>query len=261
MTTKNNMTAGDFSGLAKNYSENRPDYSKSVLNAILGLINKPIGSVDFVDVGAGTGIWSRMVSDIGCRSVRSVEPNEDMRNMGKSDSRNHPIEWIAGSAEATGLDSNSCDWLSMASSFHWTDFDKATEEFHRVLRDGGLFTAIWNPRLIEVNPKLVEIENYLGKLKSDIKRVSSGRSGLTNELTEKLFKSKYFDDVIYIEGRHVIPMSKERYVGAWKSVNDLRSQLGEQDFEKFLSFIDSMISEDEIVEATYLTRSWTARKV
>jgi hypothetical protein len=49
----------------------------------------------------------------------------------------------------------------MASSFHWADFELATKEFSRVLRKGGRFCALWNPRLIEVNPMLVEIEMYL----------------------------------------------------------------------------------------------------
>lgn len=57
------LKAGDFTGLAKDYSEHRPDYCPSVLKALLGLISEPASDVDFVDVGAGTGIWSRMVFD------------------------------------------------------------------------------------------------------------------------------------------------------------------------------------------------------
>ena len=43
---------GDFTGLAKDYSLHRPDYSPSVLEALLALIAKPISEIDFVDVGA-----------------------------------------------------------------------------------------------------------------------------------------------------------------------------------------------------------------
>ena len=77
---------------------------------------------------------------------------------GKMNTKGKKIEWINGSAENTYLKSNSADWISMASSFHWADFDKAISEFHRVLRKGGIFTALWNPRLISINPILVEIE-------------------------------------------------------------------------------------------------------
>tara|TARA_B100000214_G_C23547790_1_gene436937 strand:- start:161 stop:562 length:402 start_codon:yes stop_codon:yes gene_type:complete len=129
-----------------------------------------------------------------------------------------------------------------------------------VLKPGGLFTAIWNPRLIEVNPLLVEIEEYLSKLKSNIKRVSSGRSGITNTLKDDINNSKFFHDVIYIDGVHVIKMDKERYLGAWKSVNDLQVQLGKDRFNQFLLFVEEKISKVEYIDASYWTRSWSARK-
>ena len=187
---------GDFTGLAKDYSLHRPDYSPSVLEALLALIAKPISEIDFVDVGAGTGIWSRMVHAQGVKTVSAIEPNDDMRRSGIADSCDMNIRWISGSAENTMLTDDSCDWLTMASSFHWANFDLATREFYRVLRPGGRFTALWNPRLIEVNPLLVKIEAYLNILRSDIKRVSSGRSGITENLTDDLWKSPYFEDIV-----------------------------------------------------------------
>ena len=258
MTQK--IKAVDFTGLAKDYSQNRPEYSASVLDASLGLLDKPPSEVDFVDVGAGTGIWTRMVFAAGVNSVIAVEPNGDMRTNGIADTQNTSIRWLEGSAEATGLSDSSADWLSMASSFHWADFGSATHEFHRVLRPGGRFTALWNPRLIEVNPILVEIEEHLSTLRPNIKRVSSGRSGITETLTEKLWASPYFDDVVYLEGRHVIKITSERYMRAWRSVNDLRVQLGPDKFDAFLDFVEKRISELQVIDATYLTRAWSARR-
>lgn len=256
----NTLKAGDFTGLAKDYSQHRPDYCPSVLSGLLGLIGKPVSKIDFADVGAGTGIWTRMVHARGVNSVMAVEPNDDMRANGVADSIHSSIRWVAGSAEKTGLADASCDWLSMASSFHWADFGVATREFHRVLRPGGRFTALWNPRLIEVNPLLIEVEAHLDTLRPNIKRVSSGRSGITETLTEQLWKSPYFEDVVYIEGRHVIEMAPDRYVGAWRSVNDLRVQLGPEKFEAFLTFVEQRIRGLKVIEATYWTRAWSARR-
>ena len=116
------IEAGDFTGLAKNYSENRPDYCVSV-QGLLGLLEKPIKEIDFVDVGAGTGIWTRMVQNAGVGSINAVEPNEDMRAKGIADCSDTSVIWSDGSAEATDLPDGSADWLSMASSFHWADFE------------------------------------------------------------------------------------------------------------------------------------------
>jgi SAM-dependent methyltransferase len=254
------LKAGDFTGLAKDYSQHRPDYCPSVLRGLLGLLTKPALDIDFVDVGAGTGIWTRMVQAAGVRSVTAIEPNDDMRQNGIDDTKHMPVRWIAGSAEATGLGDASADWLSMASSFHWADFEASTKEFHRVLRPGGRFTALWNPRLIEVNPLLVEIEAHLEKLRPNLKRVSSGRSGITKTLSERLWVSHYFEDVVYLEGRHAVKMTTDRYIGAWRSVNDLRVQLGPDKFDAFLAFVEQKISGLEVIEATYLTRAWSARR-
>ena len=254
------LKAGDFTGLAKDYTMHRPDYCASVMNALLGMLQKPVSEIDFVDVGAGTGIWTRMVNAAGVKSAVAVEPNDDMRTNGVAASKETDIHWLAGSAEQTGLADGSCDWLTMASSFHWANFDGATHEFHRVLRSGGRFTALWNPRLIEVNPLLVEIEAHLDTLRPNIKRFSSGRSGMTETLSEQLWRSPFFKDVVYLEGRHIIEMTPDRYMGAWRSVNDLRVQLGPEKFDAFLSFIEDRISGLKTIEATYLTRAWSARR-
>jgi hypothetical protein len=52
---KHELKAGDFTGLAKDYSEHRPDYSPSVLKALLGLLKSPASEVNFVDVGLRNG--------------------------------------------------------------------------------------------------------------------------------------------------------------------------------------------------------------
>ncbi|MBS1189591.1 MAG: methyltransferase [Rhodocyclaceae bacterium] len=255
------ITASDFTGLAEDYSSYRPGYSDSVLDALLGLVGKPTAAIDFVDVGAGTGIWTRMVAKRAVASAIAVEPNDDMRSFGERDSRDLPITWRAGSGEATGLADGCCNLLTMASSFHWTNFDSATREFHRLLRPRGLFVALWNPRLIEVNPLLVDIEAELTRLKGgDIKRVSSGRSGITETLTERLSASPYFEDVVYLEGRHVMRQSPEHYLGVWRSVNDLQAQLGTERFARFLDYVSDKVATLPYVEATYLTRAWAARR-
>jgi SAM-dependent methyltransferase len=253
------LKAGDFSDLAENYAASRPGYSETVLDALLGLFEQPGANLDVVDVGAGTGIWTKMLAHRGPRSLRAVEPNTEMRQLGERYTDGSRVDWIAGSGEETTLVSDSADWICMASSFHWVDLTRGLAEFQRVLRPGGRFTALWNPRLIEVNPILVDIEAELQRIGNGITRVSSGRSGITQTLTEDLLASKRFDDVVYIEGRHLIEMTPDRYLSIWRSVNDVRAQLGEERFDSFLTYVERRVSEVDVIEATYLTRSWTAR--
>ncbi|MFF3641185.1 class I SAM-dependent methyltransferase [Streptomyces sp. NPDC002564] len=251
---------GDFTSLAEDYSKYREGYAPSVVSALTGLLGGSAEACDAVDVGAGTGIWSRMLAEAGFRSVTSVDPNETMRATGKRDSARHNITWRAGSGEDTGLPSASADLLTMASSFHWVDFDKGTREFGRVLRPGGWFVALWNPRHLRASPLLTDIEAELDRLKPGMKRVSSARQGLMDELSDRLAASPEFDDVILLEGRHEVRQTVEQYIGVWRSVNDVRVQLGEEKFERFLAHARERIGDAETVETTYLTRAWAARR-
>ena len=252
---------GNFDSLADDYAQYRPGYAPSIVPAILSLLGCPAHEVDAVDIGAGTGIWTRMLAARGLRSITAIEPSDEMRRCGLLNEQKHSIVWRRGTAEETGLPSRAYDLVSMASSFHWTDFDQACAEFQRILRPGGRFVALWNPRMIELNPLLLEIEQEITRLNPAVKRVSSGRSGLPERLTGLLLAKPGFDDVVYLEGRHTGSQTPAQYLGAWRSVNDLRVQLGPDLFDQVLDFIERKTAGVPTIETTYLTRAWAARRV
>ncbi len=251
---------GNFDSLAGDYARYRPGYAPSMVPTMLSLVGRPAGEVDAADIGAGTGIWTRMLAAQALHSVTAVDPSDEMRRNGVLTSGNHDIVWRRGSAEDTGLPSRAYDLVSMASSFHWADFDKACTEFQRISRPGGRFVALWNPRMIELNPLLVEIEQEITRLNPAVKRVSSGRSGLTDRLTDMLWAKPGFDDLVYVEARHVATQSAKQYLGAWRSVNDLRVQLGPDLFTLFLEFVERKTANLNEIKTTYLTRAWAVRR-
>lgn len=251
------MKHGDFTALAENYARYRPGYAPMIAEVFVRLSGE--AHPRCVDAGAGTGIWSRQLAAAGA-DVDAVEPNDAMRQAGEGQNGAFAIRWHKGSAEATGLESGSCRLACMASSFHWPDFDAAVREFHRLLQPGGCFMALWNTRYFESNPLLADIEEYLRHLAPDMKRVSSGRSAFCNMLRERLAARPEFADVIYLEGRHIEQQSPQRYLGLWESVNDVRVQLGEDKFARFLDFIREKTAGLDVIEAEYLTRAWIARR-
>jgi len=70
------------------------------------------------------------------------------------------------------------------------------------------------------------------------------------------FKEVYFQETDYHE-----EMSLERYLGVWKSVNDLRVQAGEANFSKIIQEIQAIIKDQKRIRVPYKIRSWTVRKV
>lgn len=257
--TKNVIKKGDFSALAEDYTKYRPSYNKMVVDLIFGSINKQSKEIMVADIGAGTGIFTKLILDKNPKQLYAVEPNDNMRSQGEK-FLPKGVNWIGAGAEATSLADNTFDLVSMASSFHWPDTKLALKEFNRILNSNGTFVALWNPRITELSEIETIIDNILKNDYSIKSRVSSGRSGITNNLTQLLKDSNLFSNVVYVESTDKVEVSPERYIGAWRSVNDIRSQLGEINFSKFISKVTDITKDLNHVEVHYMTRAWIAKK-
>lgn len=253
------MKTGDFTQLAKDYIH-RSGYSEIVLDVLRNHIQAINGRIEQIaDVGAGTGKLTENLKNLGLKGY-AVEPNDAMRTegialLGLEDG----FCWSKGTAEDTGLADNSVDWVLMGSSFHWTDTPAALKEFARILRPGGFFTAIWNPRNIESSTFHMEIENRIKEMIPGLKRVSSGSRTNMEHMEKKLLSTPYFKDLFLLEGNHETIMTKERYMGAWKSVNDIHVQAGDVLFEQILQMIEQKIAHLEEVVVPYTSRAFTVR--
>lgn len=253
------MKRGDFTNLADDYKKYRPSYNESVVKTILNSVGKKPDNIKAADVGAGTGIFTRCLLDAGVENLIAVEPNDDMRKAG-IEFLGGVVDFLAGSAENTQLSAKSFDLVTMASSFHWPDTEKALAEFDNVLSDEGVFCALWNPRLTEKSNCENEVQELLANKYKIASRVSSGLSGITQELREILTDSGIFNSVIYVDAVDTVHRTHEEYIGAWRSVNDVQAQLGEKKFKEFIGDVKKIISKHKTVEVHYLTRAWIACK-
>ncbi|MEO8085532.1 MAG: methyltransferase domain-containing protein, partial [Bacteroidota bacterium] len=169
-------------------------------------------------------------------------------------------ERAGASGEETGLANASAGWLLMGSSFHWVDLKKGLAEFHRVLKPGGYFTALWNPRDLERSAWHQNIESQIRKIVPELKRVSSGSGDFTKTLSHDLASTGEFADVVYMEQEYDIAMSKDRYLGAWHSTNDIQAQAGPERWKKIIEMIEQELKLLETVAVPYKTRAWTCRR-
>jgi SAM-dependent methyltransferase len=129
--------ARSFGAAAELYDRARPGYPPDAVGWMLGQTAR-----DVVDLGAGTGIFSRLVASFGHR-VTAIEPDPQMRaQLATSDT----IAVLDGSAERIRLPDRSTGAVVAAQAFHWFDNHDARAEIARVLADDGVFAPIWNVR-------------------------------------------------------------------------------------------------------------------
>lgn len=128
-----------FCDRAPDYAKYRPSYPAAAIDVILEGMETQ-SPIIAADVGAGTGISSRLLAERGVR-VLAIEPNADMRQAAAP----HPlVEFREGTAEATGLSDASVDFVTCFQSFHWFNPEPTLLEFHRILKPSGRLAAVWN---------------------------------------------------------------------------------------------------------------------
>jgi SAM-dependent methyltransferase len=134
-----------FSNRVDDYVRYRPGYPNAVLDLLVGECGLGPHTV-VADVGAGTGIFSRLLLETAAEVV-AVEPNAPMRAAAERELGSSPrFRSVDGSAEATGLQDASVDLVTAAQAFHWFDPARTRAEASRILRSPGNVALLWNNR-------------------------------------------------------------------------------------------------------------------
>ena len=79
------------------------------------------------------------------------------------------------------------------------------------------------------------------------------------EVEQKLLSSSLFGNIVFTEAPHTVTMSRERYMGVWRSVNDIRVQAGEKLFAEILDEIEKIIAPYDEIVVPYRSRAWTVQ--
>lgn len=117
--------AARFTGRASFYARARPSYPPDAIAFARG------DATRLLDVGAGTGISTRLLGAIG------VDPNPEMTLASSSPS-------IIARAEALPFRDACADLVTSFNAFHWFQPESFFAEAHRVLVPRGRLALVWN---------------------------------------------------------------------------------------------------------------------
>jgi SAM-dependent methyltransferase len=124
------------------YERARPSYPPAAVEHLRATFGLGPGT-RVLDLGAGTGKLTRLLTPLGC-DVVAVEPGPKMRE--ELAATTPGVEILDGTGEAIPLPDASVDAITIAQAFHWLDPARAVPELARVLRPGGGLALVWNVR-------------------------------------------------------------------------------------------------------------------
>ncbi|WP_172196006.1 class I SAM-dependent methyltransferase [Saccharibacillus qingshengii] len=172
-----------FSERVEAYVKYRPDYPQAAIDYLYDEVGLAAAG-RIADIGAGTGIFSKLLLDRGSEVI-AAEPNDDMRAAAEKELGARPGFCSVGRpAEDTGLPESSVGAIICAQAFHWFDQEAARTEFKRILQPGGPVALIWNNRLTDGSPFLEAYERLLQTYGTDYRQVNHRNT--SNVETEQL---------------------------------------------------------------------------
>lgn len=173
-----------FSNRVETYVKYRPTYPREAIDYLYDVVGLSEHS-RIADVGAGTGIFSKLLLERGSY-VTALEPNAEMREAAVLELKEFAsYEALGGSAEETGLKDHSVNFIVCAQSFHWFDQTAAQLEFRRILKPGGKVVLIWNSRQTTGSSFLEQYEQLLLTFATDYDKV--GHKSITQHSLGSFF--------------------------------------------------------------------------
>jgi ubiquinone/menaquinone biosynthesis C-methylase UbiE len=242
----------DYTEHASHYDK-RADYSSDAVSELLtatGCIPQTL----VAEIGAGTGKLTKELLKRGL-TVRSVEPNDAMREIGIRNTQGQPVTWSVGTGEASGLPANSFHAVFFGSSFNVVDQTATLGEVKRISVPGGWFACMWNHRKLD-DPIQQRIESII---KAVIPSYSYGSR--RQDPTAVIDSSGHFARVKSIERMFDWEMPTSDILVAWRSHATLRRQAGDEaTFERIIGEISKYLTSlPQRINVPYATRIYFAQ--
>lgn len=157
------------------YHSTRPDYPEWLYQALRSRCGLGPGAVTF-EVGAGTGIATRRLLDLGADPLIAVEPDARLADFLRTNNPDRALKVLLSTFENVEFEASAFDLGISATAFHWLEEDAALRKIARLLRPGGWWAAFWNVFGDDTRPD--PFHEATGKLLEGPSSPSAGEHGI-----------------------------------------------------------------------------------
>ena len=237
-----------FGSIAENYDGLRPHAPQQAVDWLV-----PSGCDVAVDVGAGTGLFTRALAEKAAHVI-AVEPDARMRAV--LSARSPGVRAVEGRGESIPLPDASADAVFVSSAWHWMDPERAVPEIGRVLRDGGRFGLIWTSRDREVD-WVVGLDRLPGDEASEAER-------FRRHLDVVLPDPQIFGDIARETFRFVRTMSVEDVIamlGTYSRVIVASPQDRDRRLAQARALLKERFPSADTIEVPMRARCWRADRI
>jgi ubiquinone/menaquinone biosynthesis C-methylase UbiE len=260
MTNSLTTSKWDYSNLAQSY-EHRANYAPQVVKRIMAHIAPTSKPCQAIDIGAGTGKFTRPLLSAGCRVV-AVEPNAAMHAAAVSMNASVQADWVHATAERLPLAAHTFDLACYASSFNVVDTRSALSEASRVLKDSAVLAILWNHRDL-TDPLQIQIEQVI---RSALPNFEYGLR--RNDPAETVLTSGHFSAIEHFRCDFEHETDHQHFMSAWRSHATLAraasaavsADSSNTTFERVLERIADIVPTQPFV-VPFSTAVWLFRKV
>ncbi|MHA2277004.1 MAG: class I SAM-dependent methyltransferase, partial [Candidatus Kariarchaeaceae archaeon] len=188
----------------------RPRYPEELLQVFKDKMGLTPNHV-MADVGSGTGISAELFVKNG-NTVYAVEPNYEMRGAAEIFYANstYPGQFVSvdGTAEYTGLPTDSVDFVIAGQALHWFDQDLFLAEIGNILKPDGWLGFFWNSRSLSAGFNM-DYNHFLERFSVDFEQTDEKRFRQTRmhkvfeSLTVEKLTNRQIFDLNGLQGRYL----------------------------------------------------------
>lgn len=258
-----NQSFERFQGVAGRYARFRPRYPASLLHALRDAIGGEASASSgiVVDVGCGTGIFTRQLASVLPRELQlvGVEPASEMRAQAQDGSQGIPnLRFVEGTAERLPFDGETARAVVAATAAHWFDRPLFYIEARRLLVHGGVLSIVQYLRDVEGSPAAAALTAFMA-------RHGGPKAYVRPDYPAELSATPGFGAVTSFSEPGTLRLTAEEFVGLALSSSHARAvveALGEQETEAALHRLaGELAAADGTIPYGYIFQSFTVRRV